>query len=91
MLLQIDEEKIRTKLEERPTAYVASPHNVETQKPDYAVPSTVVTSSTFGLPPNLEAARDRLIALRERILREGGRTFSWDDVEAEVRGARGRE
>jgi hypothetical protein len=91
MLLAIDEQKLKATLEEQPASYIASPQSLETQKPDYMVPSTAVTSSTFTLPPDLEAAHERLMALRERILSQGRKTLSWDDVETEVRGARGRE
>jgi hypothetical protein len=91
MLLSIDNEKIEKQLKEIPQAYIVSigywePEAVRSVE----IPRTDAQSAINVLPPDVEKARERLMALRQRAIESGMRPVSFDALETLIDETRGR-
>ena len=91
MLLSIDKNKIEEELKKSPRPYVVSVANLEPEtKGPVEIPSTEAHSAINVLPPDAEAARERLTALRRRIIERGGETASGEALARIIDEIRGR-
>ncbi len=90
LLLLIDEDKVREQSERVTVSYVVSPHNVEGPEMAYEVPTTHLASLAMTLPPDVEKARERLLALRQRLIDAGNRPLSPEELEEVIAETRGR-
>jgi hypothetical protein len=89
MLLSIDPEKIKEQLT-MPVAYTVPSGNLETQPVHYEPVSVRVYSTTTELPVDMQRARDRLLLLRQRLIENGVKPLSGEELERSINETRGR-
>ena len=91
MLLSIDRAKVEERLRAATPTYVVTPCNLEPLSVGEAQsPATGIVSTVVAMPPDLERARARLLALRERVIAAGHLPLSSAQLDAELDEARGR-
>ena len=92
MLLSIDSEKIREQLAlDGEPAYTVTASNLESVPVKEPPPSPVnIVSVVMTIPPDLEMARARLLALRQRLFAGGQTPLSGDQLDRELNSTRGR-
>lgn len=90
MVLSIDKKKIKAQLAKNRPAYEVTPYNLEVVTVHRPPPSAEVHSMVTEVSPELERARERLLALRQRIIDEGRSPLSPEELEEQIGQARGR-
>jgi len=71
MLLSIDPQKVQLKLAEKPPSYVVTPYYWEADVIQPEAPTSGFSSFTPSVPPELERARERVLALRQQLIAKG--------------------
>ena len=90
MLLSIDQNKIVEQLAKSPPAYTVTPNNLEPASVGYEPPTAEVHSTATLVSPDVERARRLLLTLRERVIENGRKPLSADELEREIDETRGR-
>ena len=91
MLLSINNQKIKAILKKNPPTYTVAPCNLEIPDfPHHDAPSVEIHGTISVIPPDFEKARERVLALRKRIIDSGNHLLSPDEMEHEINEARGR-
>lgn len=81
MYLSIDPRKVAKQLENNSPAYVVTPYNLDPEPVEYELPTADICSVTLAMPPELERARERVLALRQQIVDRGVAPLSAADIE----------
>jgi len=90
MLLLINNDKIEEELKKTPRAYTASGYCEPVATISVEVPTAEAHSAINVLPPDVEAARERLMALRQKVIERGGEVASGDALARIIDETRGR-
>jgi len=90
MLLWIDEKKVEEELKKPRQNYAVSAVNCEPGTiPLLETPTSHAYSAVNLVPPDMEAARERLLALRQKIMERGG-LVSGENLDRLIDETRGR-
>lgn len=91
MLLLINAKKIEEELKNTPPGYAVSAafHEPERQG-NIEAPTAEAYSAVNVLPPDVEAARERLMALRRKVIERGGSVASGEALARIIDETRGR-
>jgi hypothetical protein len=91
MLLSINEKKIEEELKNTPLGYAVSAAYYEPPIDRHIeLPSSEAYSAVNTLPPDIEAARERMMALRRKIIERGGQVASGEALARIIDETRGR-
>jgi hypothetical protein len=91
MLLSIDNKKIEEELKSAPPSYVVSAAYWEPETAaTVEIPPADAQSAINVIPPDVEAARERLMTLRQRAIDSGMRLVAFDGLKAIIDETRGR-
>ena len=90
MLLSIDPTRVAQQLAKTTPAYIVVPFNLDAGSIAYDPPTADVYSTATGMPPDVERARARLLALRRRLIESGASPLSSEDLERHMDETRGR-
>jgi len=89
-LLVIDSNRLRQEIAQLPTSHNVWPQSFEAEGPEYMELTTDVSGTVFALPQDLKEAQNRLLALRQRLISEGNKPVSGDDLDQIIAESRGR-
>ena len=91
MLLSIDREKVNALLAKSEPRYTVTASNIVMSNIQNIIENTVhVVSATLEVPADLEKARERLLALRKRVIDSGKAPVSFDGLQSLIDETRGR-
>lgn len=91
MLLSINTKKIEEELKNSPQGYAVAVAFYEPETQKYVeIPTAEAYSATNMLPPDFEAARERLMALRRKIIERSGEMASGEALTRIIDETRGR-
>ena len=91
MSFSIDTAKVQASIRAIQPLYLVASCNIPLPAPhDVQVLDVSVVSTVLAVPPGLERARTRLLALRQQLLESGQKPFSSSGLDRELDETRGR-
>ena len=91
-VLWINQKKIDEQLRKNPPSYTVSAVNIEPQVHpfDTTLPPAIAHTAVNVLPPAAEAAHQRLIDLRRKLVESGRKLLSGEELDRTIEEIRGR-